>query len=479
MRTSSLLNSYTGQAQVQGFAPRLQHAVRLLNMSSEEYAQALLEEADRNPFLEVEPPALSGTNAAAQEEADRLSWAAPRYLRPARDEGLDTAAQLARHVDLREHLRAQLGLLRLDSDERACAAAIIDSLDDDGYLRNSLEELTAWGASACEAHGADGTDNPLLIGIEPPDERHWQMALHSVQSLDPCGVGARSLCECLQLQAQQIADADCRALVRTILREHMALLARGSLRQLAARTGATLDAVANAARAIRRMQPKPGATFAQDLAPYVVPEVLVRRQGRLWTASLNEAAFPRLQLDSTLRDWAHAAHSSAPQEARQLLERAEWTVQNLRQRTVTILAVAGEIVARQSLFFEHGAFALKPLEMRDVAQGLGMHASTVSRVVHSKFMATPLGTFELRHFFARSTAKPAFANCAPVALQALLRSIVESESPEKPHSDVQLARLLGQQGFALARRTVTKYRQALRIESVEKRRLGRLDRPAW
>lgn len=464
MRTSPLLNTQARQSQnqIQSFAPRLQHAVRLLNMSALEYAEALMEEAAANPFLEVDSSSLSGLDGTSE----RLNWASAGPLRAPADGDLDFAAGLTRPVGLREHLHAQLGVLRLSDEERACAAAVVDCLDDDGYLRTSLDELAAWGAEACRA------DPSAAPAIDARDGSPWQVALRRVQSLDPCGVGARDLCECLQLQAAQIPDPDCRALVLTILREHMALLGRGDMKQLARSTGATAAAVAEAARAIRRMQPKPGAAFAQDLAPCVVPEVLVRRQGKAWTAVLNDAAFPRLKLDRTLAHWAQEASATAPQEARQLAERAEWTVRNLRQRSATILEVAREIVARQALFFEHGAFAIKPLEMRDVAQRLGIHASTVSRVVHNKYMATPLGTFELRHFFARGTATGAAANCAPVALQALLRSIVEAEPPQRPLSDVQLARLLAQQGFALARRTVTKYRQALRIESVEKRKLA-------
>ncbi|RYF70027.1 MAG: RNA polymerase sigma-54 factor [Comamonadaceae bacterium] len=377
-------------------------------------------------------------------------------------------------VGLAEHLHAQLGVLRLSDDEKACAAAIVDCLDEDGYLRVSLEELQTWGDAICGGdvqphHEADG---PALPGR--PDAP-WRLALHRVQSLEPCGVAARDLAECLLLQARQIDDAECQALVRTVVTQHLALLGRGDLKQIARLTGAPPEHVADAARAIRRMQPKPGTAFTQEASPYVVPEVLVWRKGRTWVASLNEAAFPRLRLDPHLAEWAVHGRKAVPQEARELLARAEWMVQNLRQRALTILSVASEIVARQPLFFEYGAYALKPMEMKDVAQQLGLHPSTVSRVVHNKFMSTPLGTFELRHFFARGTASGASATYAPVALQALLRSIVESEPTHQPYSDVQLARLLAQQGFALARRTVTKYRQALRIESVEKRRLSGRD----
>lgn len=472
MRPSPLLNTQARPGQIQGFAPRLQHAVRLLNMSSLDYAQALMEESAHNPFLEVDASALDaadeGSERAAEERAEALSWASPGSQRPRPDAELDSAALLTRPLGLREHLHAQLGVLRLAPEELARAHAVVDCLDDDGLLRSTLDELAAWEAAACSEAEID-------IDAHGGTAQHWQLALRRVQSLDPCGVGARDLRECLLLQAEQLSDSHCRALVQRILQEHLPLLARGDMKQLARHSGASPAAVAQAACAIRRMQPKPGAAFMQDLAPCVVPEVRVQRQGRRWVASLNEAAFPRLKLDTSLADWAHQPRAQVPREARELLERAQWSVQNLRQRSHTILAVAEEIVARQSLFFEHGAFALKPMEMREIAKRLGMHASTVSRVVHNKFMVTPLGTFELRHFFARGTTpNGAVANCAPVALQALLRSIVEAEPPQRPHSDVQLAKLLAQQGFALARRTVTKYRQALRIESVEKRRLTAL-----
>lgn len=451
MPLSLALGPETRLAQTAQFSPRLQHAVRLLNMSSLDYAAALAEEAADNPFLEVEPP-------------EDSPWTQTMPQRQASDTELDAAARQPKELTLREHLEGQLGVLRLSPTERACACAIVESLDEDGYLRISLEELAELAPLPAQQHPGE------------PDARQaeWRTALRRVQALDPPGVAARDLRECLLLQLPQAGDAACRALVQQILQQHLPILAQGDMKRLQRAVGCSATELGRAMAAVRRLRPKPGADFAAELAPGVVPEILVRRRAGRWVALLNDDAFPRVKVDRGLADWAAGRGRAVAPEARQLLERAQWTLHNLGQRAATIQAVGSAIVERQRLFFEHGPLALKPLEMREVAQSIDVHPSTVSRVVHNKFLTGPMGTFELRHFFARGASTGAAANCAPAALQALLRTLVESEPAGAPYSDVQLTRMLARHGFALARRTVTKYRQALRIEPVERRRIAAL-----
>lgn len=471
MNTSMAMQARQVQAPV--FSRRLQQAVRLLQMSSLDYAQALRDAAELNPFLEVDAAAQDGSEAdpavAADDAApalaendidaaafDRLT-AAPaageRHL--SHDESFDLMQRVPLPDSLRAHLHAQLGVLRLSEREAAFAQALIEALDEDGYLRVPLDEIGA-AFGECDT-GA---------------EQELRTALRRVQALDPAGVAARDLAECLCLQLDAIADAGTRRLARRILEQHIDLLATRDTGRLARALDASAQQAQAAADAIRRLNPRPGWQFGETGARFVVPDVTVRKVAGAWRTTLNPGAVPRARVNAEYARLfeKHGDNNRSP-AMKECLEQARWMAGNVSQRAATILGVARAIVARQQLFLEHGPLAMKPLGLREIADEVGVHPSTVSRTVHNKYLATPVGVFELQYFFSRGLAHAAGGASAPVALQGLIRELIAVEKPVAPLSDAALARQLAQQGFRIARRTVTKYRQSMNIDPFERRRV--------
>jgi RNA polymerase sigma-54 factor len=451
------------------FSPRLQHAVRLLQMSAQEYARALREAAEQNPFLDVEDP--STLRQPSSVEADGDADADARHLADApfdqatagpgagsgaqhlsHDESHDVMQRVALPDSLAGHLHRQLGVLRLSAREAALACALVEALDEDGYLRISLDEL---GAALGEPHA----------------EQELRTALKRVQALDPAGVGARNLQECLGLQLDTIADAGIRQRARSILQGHIQLLAGGDIARLAKALGSSFEDTARAVRAVRQLNPRPGWQHGDAATRTVMPDVTVRKVRGTWRTSLNASAMPRVSVNAAYVALFEQHRKQSGAALKDCLEHARWAVGNAAQRAATILGVARAIVARQSLFLEHGALAMKPLGLREIADEVGVHPSTVSRTVHDKYIATPCGVFEMQHFFSRGLTHAAGGASAPVALQELIRELIGAEPRVSPLSDAALARQLAQQGFRIARRTVTKYRQGLNIEPVERRRM--------
>ncbi|SDH42842.1 RNA polymerase factor sigma-54 [Variovorax sp. OV700] len=488
MNTTIVLQARQVQAPL--FSPRLQQAVRLLQMSSQDYAQALRDAAELNPFLEIDAPQqddgaeappseTEGDEAAAAElEAaaafDRTDAApAPRDGHLSHDESFDVMQRVPLRESLRAHLHGQLGVLRLSSREMAFARALVEALDDDGYLRISLEDIgTALGETGAGA------------------ERELRTALRRVQALDPTGVAARSVAECLGLQLEASArntnepmDASegTRRLARRILEEHIGLLAAHDVGKLAKALDASPQDVQSAIDCIRRLNPHPGWQFGETAARIVIPDVTVKKVRGIWKTSLNASALPRVKLNTAYAQLFEKHRASQCPAMKECLEQARWLVGGVSQRASTILAVARAIVARQKMFFEHGPLAMKPLGLREIADEVGVHPSTVSRTVHNKYMATPSGVFELQHFFSRGLDHAAGGASAPMALQGLIRELIAVEKPLAPLSDAALARQLAQQGFRIARRTVTKYRQGMNIDPFERRRAqgGEPGAPAW
>jgi RNA polymerase sigma-54 factor len=341
----------------------------------------------------------------------------------------------------------------LPERDRVLAAVVVESLDDDGYLRTPLEELA---------------DALYLVPEPEPDE--WLIALRRVQALDPAGVGARSVAECLELQLPAIADPAARTMARGILRNHLHVLAARDMRSLARHIGADQAAVEAACAAIRRLDPHPGWRFSQGSVQYVTPDVIVKKRRGRWTATLNEAVIPRLRLNRSYIELFQQHRNAQHAELGAHLQDARWTVRNVEQRFSTILSVAQAILKRQEHFLAYGPMAMKPLCLREIAQEVGVHESTVSRVTNNKFMATPCGVFELKYFFSRGLGTASGGECSPTAIRGLIREIVAGEPSARPLSDVEIARQLDSQGLRVARRTVTKYRQLLRIEPAERRR---------
>jgi RNA polymerase sigma-54 factor len=358
---------------------------------------------------------------------------------------------------LKDHLSQQLAVTQCSALDRGLLTLMIDELNSDGYLQLSLEELAALV--------------PEELEIEP---EAIQAAMRLLQSFDPVGVGARSLSECLSLQladAQTVAgtppDTVGRAL--SIVREHLPLLGNRDFTKLKRMLRCTDDQLREAHALIRRLNPRPGSRFAAEDASYVTPDVIVRASREGWVAILNPEVMPKLRINDMYAQIVKRHRGSASGLAGQLQE-ARWLIKNVQQRFDTILRVSQAIVDRQRAFFSHGAVAMRPLVLREIADTIGLHESTVSRVTTQKFMLTPFGTYELKYFFGSHVSTDAGGAASSTAIRELIKQMIASEDSTQPISDSRIAELLGEQGIIVARRTVAKYREGLRIAPVAQRR---------
>jgi RNA polymerase sigma-54 factor len=464
--------------------PQLQQSIRLLQLSTLELAQEVEQMLDENPFLEraaEEAPreGARGEPGMAAEGADPESgwdgddggglvpddseWGgdAPARTGDADDERAE-ATELARGQEsLQSHLRRQALSLRLNDDDSAALRFLIESLDDDGYLEDDLPAL---------ASGLAGGDDDQLDELV----HHFQVALGLLQSLEPAGVGARDLGECLAIQLRASAredetheEAQTRQTALAICRQPMELLARRDFKRLATLTRSGEDQVRAALQRIARLEPKPGRRFADVERHAVVPDVIVTRAGSAGGAkfrvALNPDVMPRLRVNDLYAGALKQHKSEGSQALSQRLQEARWFIKNIQQRFDTLLRVSSAIVERQKNFFIHGELAMRPLVLREIADELGLHESTISRVTTAKYMATPLGTFELKYFFGSALGTEAGGNASSTAVRALIRQFVGAEDPRQPLSDHQISEMLKEQGIECARRTVAKYREALRI----------------
>lgn len=461
-------------------APRLQQSVKLLQMTALEFTTAVEQALASNPFLEdadeqeaeagpavaVFPPLADGADPAPpepvpQEEPplpDGPAYSGDYPIRgqgdgPERDQGLWAASTLS----MSQRLSLELGNYQLAPRDRLLAEYIIDALDDDGYLRVPLASL--WGDAR---RGAEAV----------PDEGEWMTALRLVQQLDAPGLAARDLAECLLLQlaaATGIGDA-LRALSMRIVAEQLERLARNDCAGLRHQLGCSEEALREACALIRSLDPKPGGRYSAEAPVYVVPDVFVDKWQSRWRVLPNRNAMPQARLHHTYAELFRRARLDDRSPMAQELQEARWLVRNVEQRYITIQRVAEAIVKRQQTFFEYGDVALRPLMLREVADDLDMHESTVSRATVGKYMVTPRGVFEFRHFFSRELATDTGGSCSATAVRALIKEMVEAEDPAMPLSDVALTQQLAANGILLARRTVSKYRGQLRMPPAELRR---------
>ena len=449
-------------------SPRLQRAVRMLQMSSLDFSQLVRQALDANPFLEsddAQGPQDEDTSGIdtdldegdpAHDDEAAAGWD-PDPLVRRRESGEEEGGAwdtLVVPTTLADHLATQLNVMPLPERDRTLALALAHCLDDDGYLRMALAEA---GAAA---------------GLDPPaDEQELSIALRRVQALEPAGVGARDVAECLLLQMTQRPGASVQ-LARTIVRHHLQDLASKDAGVLARRLGLSLEAVRAAREVIRRLDPRPGWRFGAQAAHYVTPDVIVRRRHGQWVATLNPAVIPRVRLNRRYADLFNRYREAGHAELGAHLQEARWTVRNVEQRFSTILAVARAILQRQHRFLALGTMAMRPLALREIADAVGVHESTVSRVTNNKYMATPCGVFELKYFFSRGLATASGGACSPTAIRTVIRELIAAEPPGQALSDVALAQALATQGLQVARRTVTKYRQQLRIAPAARRHPG-------
>jgi len=355
---------------------------------------------------------------------------------------------------LREHLLWQINLLQCPERDKRIVAMLVDTLDDDGYMTQDLEELAAMF--------------PAEMELEPSE---LAIALKHLQHLEPAGIGARSLSECLSLQLEALPeDTPYRADALNTVRNHLDLLAARDFAKLKKLLRCTDDTLRGIQGLITSLNPRPGAEFSKNETRYIVPDVVVKKVKGLWRASLNPDAMPRLRINRMYADILHRNRDASLQQLAGQLQEAKWLIKNVQQRFETILRVSQSIVDRQRHFFEHGEVAMRPLVLREIADTLGLHESTVSRVTTQKFMLTPRGIFELKYFFGSHVTTETGGACSATAIRALIKQLVAEEDSRKPLSDSQISEILGKQGIVVARRTIAKYRESLQILPVNLRK---------
>ena len=465
--------------------PQLQQSIRLLQLSTIELNQEIERLLMDNPILEREDGESDAAAAAApgatqereheqprsssdtadtaeaaeeaRERADELpaDYAAPwRGTEDGDDEG-DRTHAAADLPTLRDHLNGELALTNLGQRDRALVGLLVDALDEDGYLTQPLEEIAA---------------------LMPPEAEvvveELAIALRHLQNLEPAGVGARAPGECLALQIRALGDGagPHAALALAIVEQHLELLAARDYVRLKNLTGANDEALRAAQHLIRGLNPHPGAAFAEVEARYVVPDVMVRKVKGVWRASLNQEAMPRLRVNRLYAELAARPRNSGGNALASQLQEARWLIKNVQQRFDTILRVSQAIVDRQRNFLEHGEVAMRPMVLREIADILSVHESTISRVTTQKYMATPRGTYELKYFFGSHVATDTGGAASSTAIRALIKQLVAAENALAPLSDSRISQILGEQGIVVARRTIAKYRESLQIPPVNQRK---------
>lgn len=471
--------------------PQLQQSIRLLQLSTLELNAEIEQALQDNPLLEREEvgdpgfsqniePVGTATPAETEKPADDPTerfdadsdegWGAElgggHGPRDPNDEETDSGELQAADTSLREHLLSQLSLTQLTDRDRGLVAFLIEALNDDGYLAQPLEELLDLF--------------PLEEESEVPPEELRQalleelgIALRHLQHLDPPGVGARNCQECLRLQLLGIDASPERTLALAVVERHLEHFAARDFARIKKSLGCSDASLRVAQDLIRSLNPRPGAAFAALDTRYVIPDVSVRKLRGQWVCTLNGEAMPRLRINrmyaNILQRHRGSGNTSMASLSTQLQE-AKWLIKNVQQRFDTILRVSQAIVDRQRGFLDHGEVAMRPLTLREIAETVSLHESTISRVTTQKYLASPRGIFELKYFFGSHVATDTGGAASSTAIRALIKQLVSAEDGKKPLSDSRLAEILGEQGIVVARRTVAKYRELLNIPPVNLRK---------
>jgi RNA polymerase sigma-54 factor len=453
--------------------PSLQQAIKLLPMSTLELAELLNQEMVENPMLEevpteelqpAEQPAEKPETPATTSKTDAWEDADYEYFfgdylddgyrprtpqevkeLPPIENTLSTAASLA------DHLRWQLSLQTDDEAVKAIGDAIVGNLDDDGYLVASVEEIAQMG------------DWPVV---------EVERALQHVQTFDPVGVAARDLQECLTLQLRYLGLGG--TITERIVTEHLKLLQNHQVPEIARRLGVTVDELKEHIEIIRNLDPKPGSRYNPNQSQYVIPDVYVAKVEDQYVAMLNEEGLPQLRISPVYRRLLEKGGENTDETRAYVKDKfrsALWLIKSVDQRQKTIHKVATSIINFQREFLDFGIEHLRPLVLRDVANDIGMHESTVSRVVNNKYMHTPQGVFEMKFFFHSGISSSYGDSVSSVTIKQRIRKIIENEDPRKPLSDSKIVSILQKEGLMLARRTIAKYREELKIPTSNQRKL--------
>jgi RNA polymerase sigma-54 factor len=481
--------------------PQLQQSIRLLQLSTLELNQELELILQENPLLELaegddETTAESATdtanndntetsdnteseNSSAQEQDGSTTTIETIEEKPISDEDFkqndfdedyeeygsasnwdegskqnndddddDFTRQEVVAETLREHLLNQIQLLSLSERDQKLMLLLIDSINENGYLEASLEDIME--------------SLPIELEVELVE---LETALKHVQNLDPAGIGATSLQECILLQLNMLPeDTVALQLAKDMVESHLQLLANKDFNKLRKLLGCNEHDLKAAQNLIKLQNPRPGADFAQFSHDHFIQhEVLVKKIKGIWVASLNDDVMPKLRINQMYADILKRNRENSGQYLQSQMQEARWMIKNIQQRFSTILRVSQAIVDRQRNFFEHGEIAMRPLVLREIAEELELHESTISRVTTHKYMLTPRGIFELKYFFGSHVATETGGECSATAIRALIKQLVAEENHKKPMSDNQISEVLSKQGIVVARRTIAKYRESLNI----------------
>jgi len=447
--------------------PALQQSIKLLQLSSLDLQAEIERALDENPMLESDStsddtpealPVVQKVEAGPVSTKQTELYSGSRY---SRDDEQTEQPESGTSLTLREHLLGQLGTMRVSEREAAIVSLLIDDLNDDGFLESSLEDICG-----------------MLDPAASVDLEELQIALRLLQSFDPSGIGARHLSECLSLQLHQAApdwlpallDSQVLRATQSICKDHLRVLASGNLVKLQKLLDCDSETLQQAQACILKLNPRPGSPWSKPAADYAIADVIVHKTSLGFKAILNESALPKLNVNHIYAQALGSARSGEHTALHGQLQEARWLIRNIKQRFETILRVSEFIVSHQQLFFEKGWGSLKPLTLREVAGDLALHESTISRATNQKFMLTPFGTIELKRFFTTGLSNSDGQTTSSMAVQTKIRDLISHEDVNKPLSDGQLAILLDKEGIQVARRTVAKYRELMRIPSATMRK---------
>ena len=442
--------------------PQLQQAIRLLQLPVLDLHAEIQEALEENIMLEVEDlPDLPKTSDETTAEVEAIKaedqWQATAAERT-QDSGWNGEGRpMSEFADesgqtLREHLLWQLEMEHFSPREVVIGESLIDSINDDGYLTADIDEISS------------------SLDEDPPvDDTEIERTLTKIQRLDPVGIGARSVGECLVLQLSQLEWATPGLqLAITIATDHLDLVANRDYAELRRVLRSTEDELHEAVALVRGCNPKPGLAVSPAATEYVIPDVFVRKIDNHWQVEISPTGVPRLSVNQQYARLLRGSSEHAVLKSQ--LQEARWLIRSLEIRNETLLKVATSIVTRQTEFLEHGEESMKPMVLKDIAEEIGMHESTISRVTTNKYMHTPRGVFEFKFFFSSHLSSISGEDQSSTSVRAKIRKLIAGENPQKPLSDSKITNLLKTDGISVARRTVAKYREGMNIPSSSERR---------
>lgn len=456
--------------------PQLQQAIKLLQLSTLDLQQEIQQALESNMMLEVDEEVLatqkpSETKVEEEKTSEGSQTEMPDELpvdsnwedvfentQPAvaSSESIDFEPQRSKSVTLLDYLMGQLELVSMSEKDRAIAVAIIDSVNSDGYISEPIENIF----------------QDLYVQLDDLELDEVEAVLHRVQNFDPIGIAAKDLVDCLLIQLNQLPESvPFKNEATDLVRRHLDLLAMHDQARLMRRLGLTELQLKEIITLIRSLNPKPGSEIQSIESEYIVPDVYVAKHQGQWQVNLNPDLTPKLRINSSYSGMIKRADNSKDNVSmKEHLQEARWFIKSLHSRNDTLLRVAKSIVEKQEGFLEYGAIAMKPMVLRNIAEELELHESTISRVTNQKYMHTPNGIVEFKYFFSSHVSTQSGGECSAIAIRAIITELIESENPAKPLSDSKMSQLLQEKGINVARRTIAKYRDAMSIPSSSQRK---------